>query len=182
MHNAAFRALGLAWTYEVMDVSPDGLHRAIALLRAPDVAGANVTIPYKQAVMDHMDVVEPEAIRARAVNTVVKVDGRLEGSNTDVAGIHAAIEEVGIEAKGANAVILGSGGSARAAAVALEGAHLTFVSRHPESADLPGRSIGWTTPHWPASCAPRTSWSTPRRWAAAGRCPSARPRSRGEAR
>jgi shikimate dehydrogenase len=143
MHNAAFRALGLDWTYEVMDVSPDGLPRAIALLRAPDVAGANVTIPYKQAVMDHMDVVEPEAMRARAVNTVVKVDGRLEGSNTDVAGIHAAIEEVGLEARGANAVVLGSGGSARAAAVALEGAHLTFVSRHPESADLPGRSIGW---------------------------------------
>jgi shikimate dehydrogenase len=143
MHNAAFRALGMDWRYELLDVPPEGLTGALTTLRGQDVAGANVTIPYKQAVMEHLDTVDLEAVRARAVNTIASNGGRLEGSNTDVAGIGAALAEVGVESRGANAVILGTGGSARAAAAALEGAHLTFVSRHPDDADLPGKVIGW---------------------------------------
>ena len=141
MHNAAFRAIGLDWTYELLDVSPGDLPAALKGLRQPDVAGANVTIPHKQAVMQHLDSIDPEAVRARAVNTIVRDGDRLVGSNTDIAAIRSAIESVGLEPKGAKAVILGAGGSARAAAVALEGAHITFVSRHLEAADVPGRAI-----------------------------------------
>jgi shikimate dehydrogenase len=143
MHNAAFRALGLDWTYELLDVSPGDLPAALKGLRQPDVAGANVTIPHKQAVMQHLDAVDPEAVRARAVNTIGRDGDRLIGSNTDIAAIRSAIASVGLESKGAKAVILGAGGSARAASVALEGAHITFVSRHPEDVDVPGRAIGW---------------------------------------
>jgi shikimate dehydrogenase len=143
MHNAAFRALHLDWTYELLDVESAELPNAIARLRAPDVGGANVTIPYKQAVMDHLDGVDPEALRARAVNTIANEGGRLIGSNTDVAAIRAALDEVGVEPRGANVVILGTGGSARAAAVALEGAHLTFASRHPDDVDVPGHLVLW---------------------------------------
>jgi shikimate dehydrogenase len=144
MHNAAFKALGLDWTYELLDVPSLALPEAIARLRASDTAGANVTIPHKLAVMEHMDGLDPDALRARAVNTIVHDGERLVGSNTDVAGIRAAIDEVGLQPRGINAVILGTGGSARAAAVALEGAHLTFVSRHPDQVDLPGKVIAWT--------------------------------------
>jgi shikimate dehydrogenase len=143
MHNAAFRALGMDWTYELLDVPPDELPAAVDRLRAPDVAGANVTIPYKQAVMDQLDAVEPSAVRARAVNTIANHDRRLEGANTDVVAIRAAVEQVGVDPRGAKAVILGAGGSARAAALALDGAHLTFVSRHPGDADVPGRVVSW---------------------------------------
>jgi shikimate dehydrogenase len=146
MHNAAFRALGLDWTYELMDIPSEELPQAIARLRTADTAGANVTIPHKLAVMEHMDGLDPDALRARAVNTIAHEDDRLVGSNTDVAGIKAAIDDVGLQPRGANAVILGAGGSARAAAVALEGAHLTFVSRHPDDADLPGTVLGWDDP------------------------------------
>ena len=146
MHNAAFRALGLDWTYELLDVSPAGLPAALKGLRLPDVAGANVTIPHKQAVMQQMDAVDPEAVRARAVNTIVRDGARLVGSNTDIAAIRFAIASVGLEPRDAKAVILGAGGAARAAAVALEGAHLTFVSRHAEDADVPGRVIAWDDP------------------------------------
>jgi shikimate dehydrogenase len=146
MQNAAFRALELDWTYELLDVSPADLSAAMTRLRQPDVAGANVTIPHKQAVMQHLDALDPEAVKARAVNTIVTDGGRLIGSNTDIAAIGAAIAAVGIEPKGANVVILGAGGSARAAAVALEGAHVTFVSRHPDDGDLPGRVIAWDDP------------------------------------
>jgi shikimate 5-dehydrogenase len=53
---------------------------------------------------------------------------------------------VGLEPKGATVVILGAGGAARASAVALQGAHLTFVSRHPADHDLPGRIVAWDDP------------------------------------
>jgi len=149
MHNAAFKTLGLDWTYELLDVSPADLTAAVERLRAADVAGANVTIPHKQAVIARLDGVDPDALRAHAVNTIAHEGERLIGSNTDVAGVRAALDEVGIEPKGAKVVILGGGGSARAAAVALGGAHLTFVSRHPDEDDLPGTVIGWSDPALP---------------------------------
>jgi shikimate dehydrogenase len=149
MQNAAFRAVGIDWTYELLDVAPDHLPAAVARLRDEHVAGANVTIPHKQAVMEHLDGLDPEAMRARAVNTIAHDGARLVGSNTDVAAIRAAIEEIGLESRGADVVVLGSGGSARAAAVALDGAHITFVTRHPEIADLPGRVVAWADPSMP---------------------------------
>jgi shikimate dehydrogenase len=138
------------WSYELLDVPPDGLAAAVEGLRAHDVAGANVTIPHKQAVMDQLDTISPEALRARAVNTIVKVGGRLGGFNTDIAAIRTAVDEVGLEPEGASAVILGAGGGARASAVALEGAHLTFICRRPDEADLPGRVVAWTDRSVPA--------------------------------
>jgi len=149
MHTAAFAATGLDWTYDLLDVAPADLPAAVEGLREVDVAGANVTIPHKQAVMERLDGLDADSMRARAVNTIVREGERLLGSNTDVAGVRAAITEVGLEPRGANVVILGGGGSARAAAVALEGAHLTFVSRHPDDADLPGRVIAWDDPALP---------------------------------
>lgn len=143
MQNAAFRAIGLDWTYELLDVEPAGLAGALQRLRTPDVGGANVTIPYKQAVMEHLQTIADDALRARAVNTIVSQDGRLAGYNTDIAAIAAALGEVGVEPQGANAVVLGAGGAARAAAQALAGAHITFVARHPANADVPGRVVAW---------------------------------------
>jgi shikimate dehydrogenase len=149
MQTAGFVALGLDWSYELLDVPREELRGAVASLRAPDVAGANVTIPYKQDVMNQLDVIAPEALRARAVNTIVNEDGRLGGYNTDIAAIRGAVEQVGIEPDSANAVILGAGGAARATAVALEGAHLTFVARKPGDVDVPGRVLAWDDPSVP---------------------------------
>jgi shikimate dehydrogenase len=148
MHNAAFGAMGLDWTYELLDISPDDLPDAMRRLRSPQAGGANVTIPFKRAVMDHLDTIDPEALRAGAVNTIAREGVRLVGSNTDVAGIRSAIAEVGLDPRGADVVILGAGGSAHAAAIALEGAHLTFVARRPDEVDVPGRVVAWSDPSW----------------------------------
>jgi shikimate dehydrogenase len=149
MHNAAFQALSLDWTYELLDVAPEGLAAAVAQLREAGVAGANVTIPYKLAVMDRVERLDADALRARAVNTIANESGKLVGSNSDVFGIRSALADLGFQSRGASVVILGAGGAARAAAVALEGAHLTFVSRHPDEADLPGKVIDWSDPSIP---------------------------------
>src|SRR5260370_4837669 len=91
--------------------------------------------------MDLLDGVDPEALRARAVNTIAKEGSRLVGSNTDVAAIRAAVGDLGVEPRGADVLILGAGVSARAAAVALAGAHVTFVARRPNDVDVPGRVV-----------------------------------------
>jgi len=150
MQNAAFAELGLDWRYELLDVPEAELPSALAGLRQPDVAGANVTIPHKQAALQAMDSVDADALRARAVNTIVNEGGRLKGMNTDVAAIREAVAELDVKVPGATVVVLGAGGAARAAAVALEGAHLTFVVRHPDAADVPGRVVAWHDSDWPA--------------------------------
>lgn len=150
MHNAAFAALGMDdWSYELLDVQPQDLAGAVDALRAPDVAGANVTIPHKQAVMELLDTLAPEALKARAVNTILNQEGRLGGFNTDIAAIRSALDQTGVEPEGISAVVLGAGGSARAAAVALEGAHVVFVCRRPDQPDLPGKAVGWNDPSVP---------------------------------
>lgn len=150
MQTAAFRAAGLPWAYELRDVAPDGLPAAVAALRGPGFVGANVTIPHKVAVMSMLDRLEGDAQAAGAVNTIRREDGgTLIGSNTDVAGIRAALELVQVEPAGSGIVVLGVGGSARAAAVALRGASLTFVARQPEAgAGLPGQVVRWGDPLW----------------------------------
>ncbi len=151
MQNAAFKAAGLDWTYDLLDVSPEEVPSALATIRGDDCAGANVTIPHKLTVMQHLDRLEPEALRAHAVNTISHDGGHLVGANTDVAGIAAAIAEIGLEGRGSNVVVLGAGGSARAAAVALQGAHLTFVARRPErTGEMPGAVLPWDSAEWPA--------------------------------
>jgi shikimate dehydrogenase len=149
MQAAAFRAAGLNWTYELADVPAERLPEAIAALREPDARGANVTIPHKVAVMSLLDAFEAEAQAVGAVNTVCRQAGRLVGANTDVAALREAAASVGVEPHGADVVVLGAGGSARAAAVALAGARLCFVARRPEAAaGLTGTALAWDDPNW----------------------------------
>src|SRR3989454_10908808 len=103
MHNAAFRAMGMDWAYDLLDVSPAQLRGAVAELRAQDVGGANVTIPYKQAVMDQTDTIAPDAGRAAAVNTIVNDRGRLGGYKTDIPAIRAALGKGCVEPDSVNA-------------------------------------------------------------------------------
>ena len=146
MQAAAFAAAGLDWEYLVSDVPAGGLAGAVSALREPAVAGANVTIPHKVAVMPLLDDLDPLAAQTGAVNTVVTSGGRLRGHNTDVAGIRAALREVGSGSPGGTAVVLGLGGSARAAAVALLGFEVTVVSRRPGPLPAGVRRIDWADP------------------------------------
>ena len=150
MQAAAFRASGLDWTYELADVPPERLAAAVAGLREPEAVGANVTIPHKIAVMPLLDELEGDAVAVGAVNTIRRDGDRLVGSNTDVTGVRSAMGAVGVEPTGARVVVLGVGGSARAAGVALRGADVTFVARRPEAGDgLPGRVLAWSDPWQP---------------------------------
>jgi shikimate dehydrogenase len=118
LHRAAYAALGLTdWTYDALDVGADELRDLIAGL-GPEWAGFSVTMPCKQAAVEVADVVEPLPRMLRAANTLVRIDGGWRAENTDVVGIGMALQVAGVETV-QQAVILGAGGTAAAAAVAL---------------------------------------------------------------
>jgi shikimate dehydrogenase len=120
IHNAAFEALGLDWTYVALPVAPGGVAEAVAGLRALGLAGANVTMPHKAAVADAVDVLDDDARRLHAVNTVVVEGERLVGANTDAPGFERFLrDDAGFDAAGRAALVFGAGGAARACALAL---------------------------------------------------------------
>ncbi len=101
--------------------------------------GFNITIPYKQALLDSLSSLDPIALRVGAVNTVSRVDGGWKGFNTDYSGFLSLLERAGIEVAGNCFSILGSGGAARGAALALMdsgAARVRVFSRSAEPASM----------------------------------------------
>ena len=117
---AAFDHLGIDAIYEAWETPPEKLGHAVASLRSGDFMGANVTVPHKQAVQQHLDTIEPLAASIGAVNTIVRDDSQLVGHNTDAYGfIQSLKREAQFEPTGKRVVLIGSGGAARAAAYGL---------------------------------------------------------------
>ena len=115
MQQAAFDALGIDATYELLDRKPIELADAIADLRTDAFLGANVTIPHKERVVPLVDRLTEEAQATGAVNTITKDGKKLVGHNTDVPGFKVALDRlVGRQKMPRHAVILGAGGGARA--------------------------------------------------------------------
>jgi shikimate dehydrogenase len=133
IHNAAFRALGLDWIYVPMAVPPGSVADAIAGIRALGFAGANVTMPHKTEAARCLDELSDDARRLGAVNTIVLRPSGAEGHNTDVGGFERFLrEDVGFEPAGRTALVFGTGGAARACALALTRggiARLTVAAR-----------------------------------------------------
>jgi len=118
MHNAAFDAAGVPGRYEAVRVPPGDLPAAITRLRAPDVLGANLSLPHKESALVHLDEVTDAARRIGAVNTIIHRQGMLIGDNTDAPGLLCALRDADAPRNGP-VVVLGAGGAARAAVYAL---------------------------------------------------------------
>jgi shikimate dehydrogenase len=136
MQSAALEALGLAgeWSYEAIDLAPEEFDERTRALGKEGFAGVNVTIPHKRAALELADAASAAASEIGAANTLTFADGRIAAENTDATGLLAAI---GSSVSGRRALVLGAGGSARAAAWALagEGAEVEIWNRTPERAD-----------------------------------------------
>jgi shikimate dehydrogenase len=140
MHNAAYEELGLDWVYIPLGVPDEaGVRRVAAAARSLPFVGFNVTMPYKQIALELCDEVAQVARIAGAVNTVHVVDGALIGYNTDGRGLLEALEsEAGFEPQGKAVAVLGAGGAASSAVVALVlggASRVTIVNRSRERAD-----------------------------------------------
>jgi shikimate dehydrogenase len=149
MHEAAYAELGLDARYVTFEPDRDDAGAAVAGADALGVAGLNVTIPFKQDVLEHVDP-DPLAARIGAVNTIdFSPAGVPAGYNTDAAGVTRAFAHHDVELADADAVVVGAGGAGRAAAFALADAdaHVHVANRtvgRAESlaADVPGASGG----------------------------------------
>lgn len=115
-------------------VDVGGFREAIAELHEGSLDGANVTMPHKQLAYELCDVPSPLAERAGAVNTLTRMAGEIMGDNTDILGIRSAWQWAGLP-DAAPVLILGAGGAAAAAALALEGRRLYVQARSEERAE-----------------------------------------------
>ena len=136
IHNAAFHEHRLDLVYLAAPVPPDELTRAIEVFGRIGAVGANVTVPHKVAAMAVCDLLTEEARLIGAVNTLVWGADGLLGDNTDATGLRDALTADVAIAPGDELVVLGTGGAARAAAVAAGriGASLTVIGRRGDAA------------------------------------------------
>lgn len=141
IHEAGFKSLGIQASYEIIETPPDELVDTVKYLKTHGYSGFNVTIPLKLPITMFMDEIDQSANIVNAINTVTinHETGILKGYNTDAIGFGAAIPQ-DIQLYNKTAGILGTGGAARAAVVAL--AHrgvreIRLYTRHiPNSIEL----------------------------------------------
>lgn len=149
MHNAAFAALNLNHVYELWHTEAEDVGTRVGSIRQADIAGANVTVPHKEAVIPFLDEISETARRIGAVNTIIPRDDRLIGDNTDAYGFATSIAPLLSEIP-RTAVVLGAGGASRAIVVALQdlGAGTVVIANRTASkaealaAELGGQGVG----------------------------------------
>lgn len=131
IHNAAFRELGLNIVYLACAVETPLVGAAVESLRALAVVGANVTSPYKEAVLPYIDSISERSQQIQAVNTIVNRNGQLFATSTDGTGFFHYISSdiAGYDPGGQPVMVVGSGGAARAIAyeLAQRGADQIYV-------------------------------------------------------
>ncbi len=113
IQNAALDHYGMNYRYVALPCRPGDLPRMLDAMRLLQMAGANVTIPHKEAVLHHLDRCSKAARRVGAVNTIVNRRGKLVGENTDCFGFEELLRKTGA-AKPESALVLGAGGASRA--------------------------------------------------------------------
>ncbi len=152
MQRAALAALGLDdWTYQHLPAPPEVFAEVVAALPAAGFRGANVTIPHKEQALALATLPTERALAIGAANTLTfGPEGEVAADNTDAPGLLAAL---GTDVAGRRALVLGAGGSARAAVHALRGAgaDVQVWNRTPARADalvadLGGRAVAWPEP------------------------------------
>lgn len=139
LHRAFARDLGIAMEYRAIDATAEAFHAALDRFAEAGGAGANVTLPLKEAAYGLCADLSPAAKRAQSVNTLVRTDHGWHGDNTDGAGLVRDLSDrQRIDLRGRRTLLLGAGGAARGVAPALLDAgidKLVVVNRTPERAD-----------------------------------------------
>jgi shikimate dehydrogenase len=138
LHGYWLERMGIAGSYERLDLPPDDVAAFFAGFRDAGWIGGNVTVPHKSAVIPYLDRIDPAAQAMGAVNTIWWADGQLVGGNTDAIGFLGNLDDLqpGWDRAARKAVILGAGGAARAAAYGLlsRGLEVALCNRTPEKA------------------------------------------------
>ncbi|KAB2951303.1 shikimate dehydrogenase [Heliorestis acidaminivorans] len=148
MQNAAIDHLGINWRYAAYPVHPDNLEKALQGLKVLGYKGLNITVPHKEKILPYLDEIDPLAAAIGAVNCVTIEEEGLKGYNTDAIGFIRGLREDNFEPQGRKVLILGAGGAARAAALALLQAgvtEITLANRSTEKAEELLQNLAPTT-------------------------------------
>lgn len=119
MHNFYARRTGVNLAYVPFKVEKEQLGHALEGAFALNILGMNVTVPYKQQVMEFLVDLDEDARAIGAVNTLVRTAEGYKGYNTDAAGLAQALKGAGIPLRGEKCILIGAGGAAKAAAYVL---------------------------------------------------------------
>ena len=130
---AALRRAGIAGSYGRRRVDAAGMREGAAQIRDGRLDGANVTMPHKRLAAELCDRLTPQAERCGVANTLWRRDGLLHGHTTDPDGVTFAWEDARLP-NDAPVLVLGAGGAAAAALLALEGRELRVSARRPQAA------------------------------------------------
>lgn len=133
IHRELLEMQSVEGTYELMEIPPDQIQEIPGKMRAENITGLNVTIPYKEVLLDGMDELGEEVEKIGALNTIFLKNGKTYGHNTDYYGVLYMFEKAGVDLKGKAVTILGGGGASRAAIYAVQkagAASLTVAVRN----------------------------------------------------
>lgn len=138
IHNLAFKELGIAGNYEILQIEPDSFDLKILQLKSSPYKGFNITVPYKKNIIPFLDAIDPLAEKVNAVNTIKKDNGKWVGFNTDLFGFLKPIKERLATLK--SILVIGAGGAANAVCFALMEStpveFLTILNRTQKNADI----------------------------------------------
>lgn len=115
IHNSLSEELGMDLTYVPFLVEED-LKAAVCGAYALNLLGLNITVPYKEEVLNYIGEIDPLAKQIGAVNTLVRKKDGFKGYNTDITGLYRAMQSEGIHLSGESVILLGAGGAARSVA------------------------------------------------------------------
>lgn len=144
IHNTLAQKMGHNLVYVPFLVEQGRVKQAVEAIKALHLAGVNVTVPYKSAVMEYLDDLDDLAAKIGAVNTIVPAGQGLRGYNTDMPGLYRAMRSEGIDVKGESVLILGAGGAARAVAMlcaTYEAKEIFLLNRTMDKAERIAREV-----------------------------------------
>ena len=114
MFNQVIKTLGLNASYDLKIVQPDELGQTLRTLKNLNISGAHITIPYKEKVIPFLDVLSEGAQIVGSINAIARDGESLKGYNTNAIGFIDALKEIGFDPADKSALVVGSGGAARA--------------------------------------------------------------------
>ncbi len=121
--SAIMRDVGMKGTYAPFRVKSGEIGDAVRKIRLWNASGANVTAPFKETVIPHLDELSEGAIIIGSINTIVRRENTLKGYNTNAIGFMDALKDAGFDAAGKSSLVVGTGGAARAVVFILNWLH-----------------------------------------------------------
>ena len=110
LHNYWFKKNDIKAVYEKKILKEDEIENTILKIKSEELHGLNVTVPFKNTVVQYMDILTKEANETKSVNTIYLKDQKIVGHNTDIAGFELGVRSYGYDVNKKNIFILGAGG------------------------------------------------------------------------